>query len=155
MIKLYLIAATAIIAASMPALAEENPGTMEEKTEQHGPQIMGEQDSHMMRKPGPNRMGKQGPHMMAKETMWKHMQARNAELDKLVETMNSAQGAEKVDAIAAVVNKLVEIHTEMSERMMQMHKRRMGSPKGGYNKNGMTGGKMMDGEAKTEKEEEQ
>ncbi len=128
--KLYLIAATAIIAASLPALAEDKPGMMEEKTEQHGPQMMGEQGTHMT-------------HKETKETMWKHMQARNAELDKLVETMNSAQGTEKVDAIAAVVNKIVEIHMDMNNWMMQMHKSGMWH---GCPMKGMMGGKMMERE---------
>ncbi len=124
----YLIVATAIVAASLPALAEDKPGMMEEKTEQHGAQMMGEQ----------------GAQMMGKETMWKHMQARNAELDKLVETMNSAQGGEKVDAIAAVVNKLVEIHMDMCNRMMKMHK--SGKWHGCHPMKGMMGGKMTEGE---------
>ncbi len=119
---LYLIAATAIMAASLPALAEDNPGMMEEKTEQHGSQMMGEQGTHMMGKRDPKMMGKKCPHMMDKETMRKHMQASNAELDKLVAAMNSAEGGEKVDAIAAVVNKFVEIHMDRSNRMMKMRK---------------------------------
>ena len=105
---LKLIATATIIAASLPALAEDKSGMMEEKTEQQGTQMM-------------------GTHMMDRETMLKHMQANNAELDKLVAAMNSAQGNEKVNAIAAVVNKLAEIHKEMSNRMMQRFKSGMGS----------------------------
>jgi hypothetical protein len=116
---LYLIVASAIMAVSLQSFAEDKPGMMEEETAKPG--------AHMMGMP---------------QEMWTHMQARNAELNKLVETMNSAQGNEKVDAIAAVVNKLVEIHMDMSNRMMQMHKsgKMHGCP--------MMGGKMMEGNMK-------
>src|SRR6516225_6510198 len=45
---------------------------------------------------------------------------QEAELDKLVADMNSAPSDEKVDAIAAVVTKLVEQHKAIHERMQKM-----------------------------------
>ena len=122
---LYFIVASAIMAASLQSFAEDKPAKTEEKA--------AKPSAPMMEKPGTQMMG------MRKE-MWTNMQARNAELNKLVETMNSAQGTEKVDAIAAVVNKLVEIHIKMNTRMMRMHERRM---KAGSHVKGMMGGKML------------
>ncbi len=148
---LKLIVAATILATSLPAFAEDKSGMMEEKTEQQGTQMMGNQGTHMMGNQGTRMMGNQGTHMMGnqgthmmdKETMWKQMQTQNAELDTLVATMNSAEGNEKVDAIAAVVNKLVEIHKEVSTRMMHRYKGAMGP---GSHMKGMTSGKMMEGE---------
>ena len=51
------------------------------------------------------------------------MKTQNAELDKLVAAMNSATGEKKVDAIAAVVSKLVEQRKAMQEKMAAMHKK--------------------------------
>src|SRR6516225_11136244 len=48
---------------------------------------------------------------------WKDQEA---ELDKLVSDMNSAPSDKKVDAIAAVVTKLVEQHKAVHERMQKM-----------------------------------
>jgi len=45
---------------------------------------------------------------------------QEAELDRLVADMNSAPSDKKVDAIAAVVTKLVEQHKVMHERMQKM-----------------------------------
>ena len=45
---------------------------------------------------------------------------QEAELDKLVSDMNSAPSDKKVDAIAAVVTKLVEQHKAVHERMQKM-----------------------------------
>src|SRR5215472_6478280 len=59
-------------------------------------------------------MGKEKGNMMSK---WKEQEA---ELDKLVADMNSAPSDKKVDAIAAVVTKLVEQHKAMHERMDKM-----------------------------------
>jgi hypothetical protein len=130
---LYLIVASAIMAFSLQSFAEDKPGMMKEETAKPG--------AHMMGKPRAKMKEESGTHMMEMpKEMWTHMQARNAELDKLVETMNSAQGSEKVDAVAAVVNKLVEIHMDMSNRMMQMHK------SGKWHGCPMMGGKMMEGE---------
>ncbi len=51
------------------------------------------------------------------QKMEAEMKAQDAELDKLVAAMNSATGEKKVDAIAAVVSKLVEQHKAMHEKM--------------------------------------
>ena len=48
---------------------------------------------------------------------WKDQQA---ELDRLVTDMNAAPSDKKVDAIAAVVTKLVEQRKAMHERMQKM-----------------------------------
>jgi cytochrome c556 len=54
------------------------------------------------------------------EATWKE---QNAELDKLVTQMNSAQGDQKVSAMAAVVSKLVEIMKKEHEEMAAMHQK--------------------------------
>jgi hypothetical protein len=56
--------------------------------------------------------------MMGK--MMSNWKDQEAELDKLVADMNSAPSDKKVDAIAAVVTKLVEQHKAVHERMQKM-----------------------------------
>jgi hypothetical protein len=62
-------------------------------------------------------MGKVGMDMGNTMSKWKDQEA---ELDKLVSDMNSAPSDKKVDAIAAVVTKLVEQHKAVHERMQKM-----------------------------------
>ena len=52
--------------------------------------------------------------------MMSNQKDQQAELDKLVADMNSAPPDKKVDAIAAVVTKLVEQRKAMHERMQKM-----------------------------------
>ena len=49
--------------------------------------------------------------------MMSEMNAADAKLDELVQTMNAAKGAEKADAIAAVVTALVKEQTAMRASM--------------------------------------
>jgi hypothetical protein len=58
------------------------------------------------------------------QKMESEMQKQDAELDKLVSEMNTAMGDKKVDAIAAVVNKLVEQRKAMHQQMAEMHEKR-------------------------------
>ena len=62
-------------------------------------------------------MGNMGMDMGKMMSNWKDQEA---ELDKLVADMNSAPSDKKVDAIAAVVTKLVEQHKAVHERMQKM-----------------------------------
>ena len=54
------------------------------------------------------------------EAAWKE---QDAELDKLVAQMNTAHGDQKVNAMAAVVSKLVELRKKRHEDMAAMHKK--------------------------------
>lgn len=54
------------------------------------------------------------------EAAWKE---QDAELDKLVSQMNSAQSEQKMSAMAAVVSKLVELRKKDHEDMAAMHKK--------------------------------
>ena len=67
-------------------------------------------------------MGKEKGNMMGMDmgNMMSKLKEQEAELDKLVADMNSAPSDKKVDAIAAVVTKLVEQHKAMDERMQKM-----------------------------------
>jgi hypothetical protein len=69
---------------------------------------------------GPGMMGHGMSPEQCKERM-AAMRASDEELDKLVATMKTAKGDAKVDATAAVVEKLVEqrkqMHGQMSEGM--------------------------------------
>ena len=57
--------------------------------------------------------------MMAKhKAMREEMAAMDTRLDALVATMNAARGAEKTDAVAAVVGELVAQRKAMHSRMM-------------------------------------
>ncbi len=60
------------------------------------------------------------------QKMEAEMKAQNAEIDSLVAAMNSATGEKKVDAIAAVVSKLVEQRKAMQEKMAAMHEKMQG-----------------------------
>ena len=58
--------------------------------------------------------------MMGMGKMMSNWKDQEAELDKLVADMNSAPPDKKVDAIAAVVTKLVEQRKAMHDRMQKM-----------------------------------
>jgi hypothetical protein len=68
--------------------------------------------------------------MMMHEQMMADMKAADARLDALVKDMNAATGSAKVDAIAAVLNELLQERKAMHERMGKMSEH-------------MTGGKKM------------
>ncbi len=73
-------------------------------------------------------MMKGDPAKMAEmhQKMEAEMNAQNAELDKLVAAMNSATAEKKVEAVAAVVSKLVEQRKMRDEKMAEMHKNMQG-----------------------------
>lgn len=54
------------------------------------------------------------------EAMQQKMAERDARLQERVEAMNAATGEEKVDAIAAVINELIEQRQAMHDMMMKM-----------------------------------
>jgi hypothetical protein len=58
--------------------------------------------------------------MMGKGQMMSSWKEQDAELDKLVSEMNSATSDKKVDAVAAVLTKLVEQRKAMREQMEKM-----------------------------------
>ena len=58
--------------------------------------------------------------MMGKGQMMSNWKDQDAELDKLVAEMNSASADKKLDAVAAVVTKLVEQRKAMHEQMQKM-----------------------------------
>ena len=58
--------------------------------------------------------------MMGKGQMMSNWKDQDAELDKLVAEMNSASADKKLDAVAAVVAKLVEQRKAMHEQMQKM-----------------------------------
>jgi len=58
--------------------------------------------------------------MMGKGQMMSNWKDQDAELDKLVAEMNSAPADKKLDAVAAVVAKLVEQRKAMHEQMQKM-----------------------------------
>ena len=64
--------------------------------------------------------------MKMHEQMMAEMKAGDAKLDALVKDMNDAKGDAKLNAIAAVVNELVQQHKTMHGRMGQMHQQMMG-----------------------------
>lgn len=64
--------------------------------------------------------------MKMHEQMMAEMTAGDAKLDALVQTMNSATGAGKVDAVASVVSELVSQQKAMHTHMGQMHQQMMG-----------------------------
>jgi hypothetical protein len=73
--------------------------------------------------------------MMDKGQMMSDLKNQDAELDKLVAEMNSSSADKKIDAVAAVVTKLVEQRKAMHEDMMKMM--------AGNEKEGMSKCRMM------------
>jgi hypothetical protein len=58
--------------------------------------------------------------MMGKGQMMSKWKDQDAELDKLIDEMNSASADKKLDAVAAVLTKLVEQRKAMHEQMQKM-----------------------------------
>ena len=77
------------------------------------------------------------------QKMEAEMTAHDAELDKLVAEMNTATGDKKVDAVAAVVAKLVEQRKAMHSKMSGMHGDMMGAMECCKSGKGMMGHDMM------------
>ena len=98
-----------LVAAMMAAAIALAPVLAEETTKPEAADQTKEQTDCCM-----GMMGKDTGNMMSK---WKEQEA---ELDKLVADMNSAPSDKKVDAIAAVVTKLVEQRKAMHERIQKM-----------------------------------
>jgi hypothetical protein len=73
--------------------------------------------------PSPSGMGDM---MKMHEKMMADMKAGDARLDALVKSMNAAAGDAKTNAIAAVVNELVQQHKAMHAHMGEMHQHMMG-----------------------------
>lgn len=100
----YLLAT--LIAATLPLTvitAEDSSktGTTEQKQEQNS-----------------DTTGMKG--MMGKGQMMSDLKDQDAELDELVAEMNSAPADKKLDAVSAVVTKLVEQRKAMHEQMQKM-----------------------------------
>jgi hypothetical protein len=95
-----------LFAATLPlaTIVAEDAGKTETTDQKQG------QSSEMM--------GMKG--MMGKEQMMSNWKNQDAELDKLVAKMNSSSADKKVDAVAAVVIKLVEQRKAMHEQMQKM-----------------------------------
>lgn len=102
-----------LIGATLPlsAIVAEDSGKTE-KTDQKQ-----EQNSCCMGMTGMNMGNMMGMSIGNMMSNWKD---QDAELDKLVAEMNSAPSDKKVDAIAAVVTKLVEQRKAMHEGMQKM-----------------------------------
>jgi hypothetical protein len=88
------------------------------------------QPQHQAHRPASQQQEKPGTHgkmtmdcesmMAAHKKMMEGMNAMDARLDTLVQTMNSATGPAKMDATAAVVTELVSQRKAMRERMSGM-----------------------------------
>ena len=59
------------------------------------------------------------------EKMQSEMQAMDADLNRLLVEMNGATGDKKVEAMAAIINHLVQQHKTMHQRMAAMQMRMM------------------------------
>ena len=115
--KNFLLAAITATAIPLATVFAENAAspTPAEQTEEENSccmDMMGMRQGNMMRMMG----------MMSMMSNWKE---QDTELDKLVATMNSAPSDKKVDAIAAIVAKLVEQRKAMHEAMLKMIGREM------------------------------
>ena len=59
------------------------------------------------------------------QKMMEKIKAQDAEMDKLVQDMNAAAGEKKVDAIAAIINKVAENRKAWHSEMEMRHKKMM------------------------------
>ena len=115
--KHFLLAAITATAIPLGTVFAENAAspTPAEQTKEENSCCM---DMMCMRQGNMMRMMR----MMRMLSYWKE---QDAELDKLVATMNSAPSDKKTDAIAAIVAKLVEQRKAMHEEMEKMVGREM------------------------------
>lgn len=67
--------------------------------------------------------------MKMHEQMMAEMKAEDARLDALVRDMNAATGNARIDAMAAVLNELLQQRKAMHERMGKMSEHMMGGMK--------------------------
>jgi hypothetical protein len=95
-----------LIAATLPfaVIVAEDAGKTETTDQKQ------EQSSEMIKMKG----------MMGKGQMMSNWKDQDAELDKLVAEMNSASADKKLDAVAAVLTKLVEQRKAMHQQMQKM-----------------------------------
>jgi hypothetical protein len=70
-------------------------------------------------------MKMRGGMMAERQKMLAEMKAMDQRLDELVAKMTAAEGADKIDAVAAVVKELVAQRTILRERAMGMQGRMM------------------------------
>ena len=75
----------------------------------------------LLAQPGPPWMQKNAPKMEMNQKMEGEMNAQDAEIDKLVTEMNSATADKKMDAMAALLTKIVDQRKAMHEKMASMH----------------------------------
>ena len=74
----------------------------------------------------PGMMGAHKGEMMEwHQKMMEKIKAQDAELDKLIQEMNAAQGDKKIDAIAAIINKVMEERKAWHAEMEMRHKKMM------------------------------
>ncbi len=86
--------------------------------------------------------------MQKRQQMMSKCKAMDAKLDKLAAAMNTATGQKKIEAMAALLNELVQQRKVMHEMMMKMHGRHMhrgmmSGMMGGMSKHGGQAPKMM------------
>lgn len=82
--------------------------------------------------PGMDKEGMRPDYEQRRQQMMEKVEAQDAKLNELVTAMNAAEGAAKVDAIAAVVNELVAQRTEMRGHMGRMRKGKGGGKHKGH-----------------------
>ena len=106
----YLLAT--LVAASLPlaAITAEDSSKTETTDQQQ------KQSSDMTEMKGLTGM----KCMMGKGQMMSNLKEQDTELDQLVTQMNKAPADKKLDAVAAVLNKLVQERKTMHEQMQKM-----------------------------------
>ena len=108
---------THLLATTIAAAIALAPVLAEDTTKAEAPDQTKEQKDCCMGMMGKDKGSMMGMDMGDMMSKWKDQQA---ELDKLVADMNSAPPDKKVDAITAVVTKLVEQRKAMHEQMQKM-----------------------------------
>ena len=105
--KMHLLAIFAAVALPLAAITAEDSSKTEATDQKQ------EQGSDMKEM-------KDMKGMMGKCQMMSNLKDQDADVDKLVAEMNNAPADKKLDAVAAVLNKLVEQRKAMHEQMQKM-----------------------------------
>src|SRR3974377_1318425 len=105
--KMHLLAIFVAVALPLTAITAEDSSKTEATDQEQ------EQGSDM-------KAMKDMKGMMGKCRMMSDLKDQDADVDKLVAEMNNAPADKKLDAVAAVLNKLVEQRKAMHEQMQKM-----------------------------------
>ncbi|NOZ93862.1 MAG: hypothetical protein GXP47_03845 [Acidobacteria bacterium] len=124
------------------AIAQTSENTPSKGMQQMGHEMMHEQKAQGQKMEG-DMPAKCKAMMEKKKEMMAKCKMMDAKLDELAAAMNTATGQQKIDAMAALLNELVQQRKNMHTMMMQMQKGMMSGMMGGMSKDAKSKCTMM------------